>query len=78
MLTKFSGDRLFTIIVVILVVLGLAMFASASLGLLARAGESPLKIAFDQICLGLIPGIILLIILRFLDTKLLTRAVLPF
>ncbi len=78
MLTKFSGDRLFTIIVGILLVVGLAMFASASLGLLARVGESPLRIAFDQICLGLIPGCIALIIMRFLDTKLLTRAVLPF
>jgi cell division protein FtsW len=78
MLTKFSGDRLFTIIVAILLVVGLAMFASASLGLLARVGESPLRIAFDQICLGLIPGLIALTIMRFLDTKLLTRSVIPF
>jgi cell division protein FtsW len=78
MLTKFSGDKLFTIIVAILVVGGLAMFASASLGLLARAGQSPWHIAISQIFLGLIPGLIALISLRFLPPKYLTRAVMPF
>jgi cell division protein FtsW len=78
MLAKLSGDRLFAIIVIILTVGGLAMFASASLGLLARPGESPWHIAADQIFLGLIPGLIALFVLRFLPPKYLTRGVLPF
>lgn len=60
-----SGDRLFFLIVVILVVGGIAMFASASLGLLARPDESLFKIAFTQLVLGLIPGVIALLFLRY-------------
>jgi cell division protein FtsW len=78
MFTKLSGDRLFAIIVLILVIGGLAMFSSASLGLLARAGESPWHIAVSQIGLGLIPGIITLLILRLMPPKWLTRGILPF
>lgn len=78
MLSKIFGDRLFASIVIILVVGGLAMFASASLGLLARAGESPWHEAFQQIFYGLIPGIIALLFLRFVPPKWITRAVFPF
>jgi cell division protein FtsW len=78
MFTRLFGDRLFAIIVTILVVLGLAMFASASLGLLARAGESPWRIAFDQIFLGLVPGILALLIIRFMPPKMITQFVFPF
>lgn len=60
-----SGDRVFFIIVVILVVGGMAMFASASLGLLATQNESPLRLAFTQLLLGLIPGIIALVAIRY-------------
>jgi cell division protein FtsW len=65
MLKGISGDRLFFLIVVILVVGGMAMFVSASLGLLARADESPLKLAFTQLILGLIPGVIALVTIRY-------------
>ena len=60
-----SGDRLFFLIVIILVVGGLAMFASASLGLFARADESPWKLAFTQLMLGLVPGVIALVAIRY-------------
>jgi cell division protein FtsW len=78
MLGRLFGDRLFAIIVIVLVVGGLAMFASASLGLLARAGESLWHVVLDQIFFGLVPGIIALIFLRFIPSKWITRAVLPF
>ncbi len=78
MFNKLAGDRLFAIIVLILVIGGLAVFASASLGLLARAGQSPWHIAISQIFLGLIPGLALLIILRLLPSKILQRGVVPF
>ncbi|HRH24494.1 MAG TPA: putative peptidoglycan glycosyltransferase FtsW [Candidatus Paceibacterota bacterium] len=60
-----SGDRVFFFIVVILVVGGIAMFASASLGLLAREGDSPWKLAITQLVLGLIPGIAALLAIRY-------------
>jgi cell division protein FtsW len=78
MFTKLSGDRLFAIIVLMLVAGGLAEFASASLGLLARAGESPWHIAVSQVFFGLIPGFIALIILRLTPPKYVSRAILPF
>ena len=78
MLDKIAGDKIFVIIVAILTIGGLAMFASASLGLLARAGQSPWHIAISQVFLGLIPGIIALVALRFLPPHILTRAVMPF
>jgi cell division protein FtsW len=78
MFTRLFGDRLFAIIVTILVVGGLAMFASASLGLLARPGLSAWRIAFDQIFLGLLPGLIALLVIRFMPPKYLTRFVFPF
>ncbi len=70
---KISGDRLFFLIVVILVVGGVAMFASASLGLLARADESPLRLAFTQLMLGLVPGVIALLALRYMSPKAIER-----
>ena len=78
MFGRLSGDRLFASIVTILVVGGLAMFASASLGLLARAGESLWHVVFGQVFYGLVPGIIALIFLRFIPSKWITRAVFPF
>lgn len=60
-----SGDRLFFLIVAILVVGGIAMFASASLGLLAREGDSPWKLAFTQLMLGLVPGVFALVVIRY-------------
>lgn len=78
MFERLFGDRIFAIIVTILVVGGLAMFASASLGLLARAGETPWHIAVTQIVLGLIPGVIGAIVIRFIPSQWIEKAVIPF
>lgn len=77
---KASGDRLFAIIVLTLVVMGFALFASASLGLLARADavSSPWRLLLTQFVLGLIPGVVLLLIFRFMPAKRLLALVLPF
>lgn len=73
-----TGDRLFALIVLILVVLGIALFASAALGLLARTeGASPWRLAFTQLLLGLVPGVIALITIRFTPPKLLAKSILP-
>ncbi|MGB4076860.1 MAG: putative peptidoglycan glycosyltransferase FtsW [Minisyncoccia bacterium] len=70
-----SGDRVFFFIVVILVVGGLAMFVSASLGLLAReAGATPWRLAFTQLVLGLIPGILALLVARYTPPRLIEWA----
>lgn len=74
---RLSGDRLFALIVLILVVSGIAMFASAALGLLARADGAPWRLAITQLLLGLFPGIVLLIGLRFAPPKLLLKGILP-
>jgi cell division protein FtsW len=76
--TGISGDRIFALIVAILVIGGAAMFLSASLGLLARSGESPLHIAFTQLLLGLLPGVIALFIIRYIPFALIQRFILPF
>ncbi|MBA3789061.1 cell division protein FtsW [Patescibacteria group bacterium] len=78
MFARFSGDRVLAIIVTILIVGGLAVFASASLGLLARAGQTLWHIAISQIILGLIPGVIALTFLRFAPPQWITKAVFPF
>lgn len=75
---KLSGDRIFASIVLILVIGGIALFASAALGLLARAGGSPWKIALTQIVLGLLPGALALLALRFTPPKSLLKMVTPF
>jgi cell division protein FtsW len=74
---KLAGDKIFASIVLILVVGGIALFSSATLGLLARAGSSPWRIVVSQIGLGLIPGIIGLFIFRFLPPKRLAQLVMP-
>lgn len=74
---KLAGDKIFAVIVLILVVGGIALFASASLGLLARVNGSPWKEMVSQIALGLIPGLIFLAIFRFMDPKRLERLITP-
>lgn len=74
---RLAGDKIFAIIVLILVVGGIALFASASLGLLARVNGSPWKEMVSQIALGLIPGLIFLAIFRFMDPKRLERIIVP-
>ena len=73
----FSGDRVFFLIVAILVVGGIAMFASASLGLLAREDGAPWRLAFTQLMLGLVPGILALLIIRFSPSALIQKAAVP-
>ncbi|MEA2702014.1 MAG: cell division protein FtsW [Candidatus Parcubacteria bacterium] len=74
---KASGDRIFAIIVIILVVLGFALFSSAALGLLAQVDASPWKLLLTQFALGLVPGGIALVIFRFMPQKRLLSLVLP-
>ena len=76
---KASGDRLFTIIVITLVVAGFALFSSAALGLLARAdaAASPWRLLLTQFSLGLIPGVALLLAFRLMPQKRLLSLVLP-
>ncbi len=68
-----SGDRVFFLIVSILVIGGLAMFASAALGLLARVDSTPGKLALTQLVFGLIPGAFALLAIRFTPPAIITR-----
>lgn len=72
-----SGDRIFAFIVLFLVIGGAGIFLSAALGLLARESVSLGHIAVTQLLLGLIPGVIALMILRFMPPIWLMRCVLP-
>lgn len=74
---KSSGDRIFAIIVLVLVVTGFALFSSAALGLLAQVDASPWKLLLTQFALGLVPGVAALIFFRFLPQKRLLSLVLP-
>lgn len=75
---SFTGDRVFALIVLALVVGGLAMFSSAALGLLARPDGAPWKLALTQLVLGLLPGMVALFALRFAPPAWLKRAIVPF
>lgn len=74
---KASGDRVFAIIVLTLVLAGIALFSSAALGLLAQADASPWRILLTQFTFGLIPGFIALLFFRFLPMQRLLSLVLP-
>ena len=78
MSAKLLGDRLFAVIVGILVVGGTSVFLSAALGLLARENSSIGHIAVTQMLLGLVPGLIALVFLRFSPPAWIERGVLPF
>jgi len=71
------GDRAFVLIVLTLLIVGIALFFSAALGLLARDGSSLSRIAMTQIGLGVVPGLIALVALRFVPPKTLLRSALP-
>lgn len=75
---RLAGDKLFFLIVLILVGGGAAVFLSAALGMLARQNADLGHLALTQLVLGLIPGIISLVIIRFLPQKLFMRGILPF
>src|SRR3989344_4686175 len=74
---RLVGDRSFAIIVAILVGGGVAVFFSASLGLLAREDTSVARLALSQIVLGIAPGIAALLLFRFMNPRALMRIVLP-
>ncbi len=59
-----SGDRVFFMLVLVIVLLGLAIFSSASLGLLARESSSVSRDILLQAGLGLGLGFIALVIAR--------------
>lgn len=73
-----SGDRAFAIIVAMLVIGGAGIFLSAALGLLARESVSLSHIAITQLLLGLIPGIIAIIIIRFMPIAFLQKTIIPY
>ncbi len=77
-MTKLLGDRIFVLLVAILVTGGLATFFSASLGLLAREEGGLTRIATSQLLLGLIPGLLALVALRFTASSTIAKATLPF
>lgn len=64
-----SVDKLFLSIVIILVLAGLFIFSSASLGLLVREGVSFKSIAFNQLFYGLILGSIAMYICSRIDFR---------
>jgi len=74
---KSSGDKIFASIVLILVIAGIALFSSATLGLLAQAGSSPGKRVLSQFALGLLPGLLALLFFRYLSSKHLHQLVIP-
>lgn len=75
--SKLFGDRLFALIVAILVVGGTSVFFSAALGLLAREGGSIGHIALTQLALGLIPGLIALVLLRLAPPAWIEKGIIP-
>jgi len=75
---KLLGDRVFVAIVAVLVLGGLAIFFSASLGLLARQNASVVHIAETQLALGLIPGLIALFVLRSVPVQWIAKGTMPF
>lgn len=70
---KRTFDRFFLAIVIFLVVLGLAIFVSASLGLLARDGASFGSVAFTQIIFGIVGGGVALFILSHTHYRILKK-----
>lgn len=70
---SFSGDRVFFLIILILVVGGLFIFASASLGLLARVDSAPERLLMTQLVFGLIPGTVAILMLRALPGSVLQK-----
>lgn len=75
---KLFGDRLFALIIAILVVGGAAVFLSAALGFLARENSGIGHLALTQLMLGLVPGLGALAIIRFAPPAYIEKAVLPF
>lgn len=75
---KYSGDRVFASIVLTLVITGIALFSSATLGQFAKVEGIAGRLVFSQFALGLLPGILGLLFLRFLSPKNLQKLIVPF
>ncbi|GMQ95517.1 MAG: putative lipid II flippase FtsW [Patescibacteria group bacterium] len=69
-MVKRRSDRSFLVIVIFLIFMGVVIFSSASLGLLAREGASFSRVALSQILLGLVGGSIALIALSNVHYRL--------
>lgn len=61
-MTAKAPDRVFLILTVMLVFIGLLIFSSASLGLLARNGASFSSVAVSQLLFGVIGGLLALLV----------------
>lgn len=61
-MTAKAPDRIFLIFTIVLVFIGLLIFSSASLGLLARNGASFSSVAVSQLLFGVIGGLVALFI----------------
>ncbi len=74
MMKAFSGDRLFFAIAATLALLGIAIFASATLGLLAREGASISRNILVQTTLGLGLGVFALAFMRTISLAFIRNA----
>src|SRR3989344_8512045 len=68
-----SGDKVFFMLVLCIVFAGLAIFSSATLGLLAREGSSFSKDMLLQAGLGIGLGFILLLVARAMPLAIIKR-----
>ena len=66
-------DRIFLVVVIILILFGFFIFSSASLGLLAKGGDKYSNVAFSQTFLGLFLGSLALITTSKINYKLLRK-----
>ncbi len=74
---KAKFDKVFLFTSLALVIFGVLIFSSASLGLLARNGPNLTSVAFNHIFLGLIMGGVACIILSRIDYKLIKKYAFP-
>lgn len=74
---KLAGDRVFAFLTAVLLIGGVAVFFSASLGLLARDSGSVSHIALTQLVLGVAAGLVALVLCRFLPQQWLPRLAPP-
>ncbi len=75
---KKKVDKPFLLIVILIVIAGVLIFTSASLGLLARTEELFKSVMFNQIGLGLVGGLIAMLVIASINVKHFKRAAFPF
>jgi len=76
MSSRAKVDRPFLIISIILMVMGFAVFSSASLALLAKESSNYSNVIFSQTVLGLFFGTVAMIVASRMDFKLWKKAAL--